>query len=141
MVGRYPFENQCTWFARQRPEHPGCRSWQLVRILGQFLRHVERAGILVHVVEPAPLDGSDPLTNYKKIRQELSLYDESLGARPEILVVSKSELAEAKTVREELSSETGLHVIAVSAVTGDGLPQLLQTITKKLKSTYDSDAP
>ena len=47
----------------------------------EFLRHVERAGILVHVVEPAPLDGSDPVTNYKKIRQELSLYDESLGTR------------------------------------------------------------
>ena len=44
-------------------------------------------------------------------------------------------------MREELSSETGLHVIAVSAVTGDGLPQLLQSITKKLKSTHGSDAP
>ena len=107
----------------------------------EFLRHVERAGILVHVVEPAPLDGSDPLTNYQKIRQELSLYDESLGARPEILIVSKSELVEAKAVREELSSETGLHVIAVSAVTGDGLPQLLRSITKKLKSTHGSDTP
>jgi GTP-binding protein len=105
----------------------------------EFLRHVERAGILVHVVEPAPLDGSDPITNYKKIRQELSLYDESLGARPEILVVSKSELAEAEAVREELSSETGLHVIAISAVTGDGLPQLLHSITKKLDSRHDSD--
>ena len=91
------------------------------------------------MVEPAPLDGSDPITNYKKIRQELSLYDESLGARPEILVVSKSELAEAKAVREELSSETGLQVIAVSAVTGDGLPQLLHSITKKLDSCHDGD--
>ena len=106
----------------------------------EFLRHVERAGILVHVVEPSPLDGSDPITNYKKIRQELSLYDESLGARPEILVVSKSELAEAEAVREQLSIETGLHVIAVSAVTGDGLPQLLHSITKKLDSRHDGDS-
>jgi len=105
----------------------------------EFLRHVERAGILVHVVEPAPLDGSDPVTNYKKIRQELNLYDESLGGRPEILVVSKSELAEAEAVRAALSSETGCHVIAVSAVTGDGLPQLLHSIAKKLNSSHDND--
>ncbi|MBT7729024.1 MAG: GTPase ObgE, partial [Planctomycetaceae bacterium] len=98
---------------------------------------VERAGILVHVVEPAPLDGSDPLLNYKKIRQELSLYDESLGARPEIVIVSKSELDEAKRVREQLSSETGLHVLAVSAVTGDGLQQLLHSITKRLAAKVD----
>ncbi len=103
----------------------------------EFLRHVERAGILVHVVEPAPLDGSDPLTNYKKIRQELSLYDESLGARPEILVISKSELTGAETIREKLASETGLPVIAVSAVTGDGLRQLLQSIMNQLKSSND----
>ena len=103
----------------------------------EFLRHVERAGILVHVVEPAPLDGSDPLTNYKKIRQELSLYDESLGARPEILVISKSELTGAKIIREKLASETGLPVIAVSAVTGDGLRQLLQSIMNQLKSSND----
>ena len=105
----------------------------------EFLRHVERAGILVHVVEPAPLDGSDPVTNYKKIRQELSLYDESLGARPEILVVSKSELAEAEAVRAALSSETGLRVVAVSAVTGDGLPQLLHSIAKKLNGSDEND--
>ena len=103
----------------------------------EFLRHVERAGILVHVVEPAPLDGSDPLLNYKKIRQELSLYDESLGARPEIVIVSKSELDEAERVREQLASETGLHVLAVSAVTGDGLQQLLHSITKRLAAKVD----
>ena len=88
-------------------------------------------------MEPAPLDGSDPLTNYKKIRQELSLYDESLGARPEILVISKSELTGAETIREKLASETGLPVIAVSAVTGDGLRQLLQSIMNQLKSSND----
>jgi GTP-binding protein len=105
----------------------------------EFLRHVERAGILVHVVEPAPLDGSDPLLNYKKIRQELSLYDESLGARPEIVIVSKSELDEAERVREQLASETGLHVLAVSAVTGDGLQQLLRAITKRLAAKVDDE--
>src|SRR5262249_32873385 len=44
----------------------------------EFLRHVERAGILVHLVEPEPADGSDPLVNYQVIRDELSLFDAAL---------------------------------------------------------------
>ena len=65
----------------------------------EFLRHVERAGILVHVVEPSPVDGSDPLANYRSIRAELVRYDATLGDRPEIVVMSKSELPGADEVR------------------------------------------
>ena len=67
------------------------------------------------------------------------MYDESLGARPEIVIVSKSELDEAERVREQLASETGLHVLAVSAVTGDGLQQLLRAITKRLAAKVDDE--
>ncbi|MCA9269144.1 MAG: GTPase ObgE, partial [Planctomycetales bacterium] len=51
----------------------------------EFLRHVERAGILVHLVEPAPVDGSDPLANYASIRNELVQYGHGLESRPEIV--------------------------------------------------------
>ncbi len=98
----------------------------------EFLRHVERAGILVHVVEPAPADGGDPLLNYRAIRDELVLYDERLGQRPEIVVVSKSELPEAAAVREALEAAIGREVIAVSAVTGQGLDRLLAAIVRAL---------
>ena len=54
----------------------------------EFLRHIERAGILVHLIEPLPMDGTVPLENYRAIRSELALYDEALAKRPEILVVS-----------------------------------------------------
>ena len=91
----------------------------------EFLRHVERAGILVHVVEPAPLDGSDPLLNYRAIRDELVRYDERLGRRPEIVVVSKAELPGAEETRAALAAAIGRDVIAVSAVTGQGLDRLL----------------
>src|SRR3990172_8902207 len=53
----------------------------------EFLRHIQRAGILVHLVEPEPLDGTDPLANYRTIRDELIRYDEQLGRRPEIVAV------------------------------------------------------
>jgi GTP-binding protein len=98
----------------------------------EFLRHVERAGILVHVVEPTPLDGSDPLMNYRAIRDELVLYDQRLGRRPEIVVVSKAELPDAEAIRDALAVQIGRDVIAVSAVTGQGLDRLLHAIVAQL---------
>ncbi len=99
----------------------------------EFLRHVERAGILVHVVEPTPMDGTDPLANYRTIREELVLYDPTLGNRPEILVVSKAELPEAAAVREALAAETGRPVLAISAVTGVGLEALVRAVAQELE--------
>ena len=98
----------------------------------EFLRHVERAGIIVHVVEPMPMDGSDPLVNYRAIREELSLYDASLGERPEIVVMSKSELPGADEIRSDFAREIGRDVIGVSAVTGQGLDVLLRSVVVEL---------
>lgn len=98
----------------------------------EFLRHVERAGILVHVVEPFPLDGTDPLANYHAIREELVRYDAALGERPEVVVVSKGELPGADAVREGLAHALGRDVLAVSAVTGAGLDRLLHAIVAEL---------
>ncbi|MFM8734200.1 MAG: GTPase ObgE [Pirellulales bacterium] len=98
----------------------------------EFLRHVERAGIIVHVVEPLPMDGSDPAANYRAIREELSLYDASLGERPEIVVMSKGELPGADAIREQFAREIGRTVIGVSAVTGQGLDALLRAVTAEL---------
>ena len=98
----------------------------------EFLRHVERAGILVHLIEPQPTDGTLPLDNYHSIRRELDLYNKQLGERPEILVVSKGELPEADTVAQQLSAETGREVFTISAVTGRGLDKLRYEIAAAL---------
>ena len=98
----------------------------------EFLRHVERAGILVHVVEPAPMDGSDPLANYRAIREELVRYDAKLGDRPEILVVSKCELPEAEAVRGALAEAAGREVLAISSATGEGLDALRRAVAVEL---------
>ena len=98
----------------------------------EFLRHVERAGILVHVVEPSPVDGTDPLVNYWTIREELVRYDASIGTRPEIVVVSKSELPGASEVRETLAQELGRDVLAASAATGAGLDRLVGAVVAEL---------
>jgi len=98
-----------------------------------FLRHIMRAGILVHLVEPMPMDQSDPIGNYKAIRKELEEYSDDLAKRPEILVVTKSELPGAQDVRDALAELVGRDdVMIVSAVTGQGLNQLVTRISELL---------
>jgi GTP-binding protein len=98
----------------------------------EFLRHIERAGILVHLVEPMPIDGSDPIENYRAIRRELEQYARELGERPEIVAVSKAELPDAAAAQKRLSEAIGRNVLAISAVTGQGLDKLLWSITQEL---------
>lgn len=90
------------------------------------------AGLLVHLVEPTPMDSSDPVANYHAIRRELSLYDAKLGERPEIVVVTKAELPDAEEVRQRLADDIKTEVMAISAVTGEGLNQLLYAIVRHL---------
>lgn len=98
----------------------------------EFLRHIERAGILVHLVEPFPTDGSEPLANYHAIRSELVQYNPALGERPEIVVITKAELPGADDIRQQLQIELGREVLLVSAVTGTGLNVLLGAMTREL---------
>ncbi len=97
-----------------------------------FLRHVMRAGILVHLVEPMPVDGTDPLENYQAIRTELAHYDDALASRREILVMSKSELPGSDDVCRAFEEATQLKVLQISAVTGQGLNVLVNRIADQL---------
>jgi len=99
----------------------------------EFLKHVERTRLLVHLVEPLPLDGSDPLANYRQIREELRLYDPGLAERREIVVVSKGELPGSAEVARELGERIGGVVEVISAVTGRGLPGLVTRIWRELQ--------
>ena len=98
----------------------------------EFLKHVERTKMFIHLVEPAPDDQSDPIENYVNIREELRLYDEELSKRPEIVCVTKCELADANAVAELLEERTGRPVLKISSVAGKGLPQLLQQTIRLL---------
>lgn len=98
----------------------------------EFLRHVERAGLLVHLVEPEPVDDTDPIENYLSIRNELSQYDEDLAARDEILAVTKCEFESASRVAEELRERTGRPVFLISAMTGDGIEELKEEVMRRV---------
>ncbi len=91
-----------------------------------FLRHLERTRLLVHLVELAPPDGSDPAENYRKIRRELEQYSTELARRPEIIAATKIDLPDSRAAltgfREALAPA---EVHPVSAVTGEGVRELV----------------
>lgn len=103
----------------------------------EFLKHVERTKILVHMVEPMPDDQTNPVENYRAIREELRLYDNELAQRPEIVVVSKGELHDASAAVELMEESLGRPVMSISAVTGRGLPQLIQECLRQLDEGRD----
>ena len=104
----------------------------------EFLRHIERAGILVHLVEPQPMDGTDPLDNFKAITAELSQYNEQLVQRPQLVAVTKAEIPGAEQVHAQLAALTGENIFLISAVTGQGLNDLSQAIHQALEKAKQS---
>jgi len=97
----------------------------------EFLRHVERTRLIVHMVDSCPVDGSDPVENVKIIRAELGRHSAELGARPEVLVANKADLPEAAEGVARLREAYGdLHMI--SAATGEGVKALLAELFARL---------
>jgi GTP-binding protein len=107
----------------------------------EFLRHVERTRVIVHLVEPFPADGTDPVQNYRTIRRELELYSPSLTTKPQFVAVSKSELTGSDQVRDRLAAELGSDVEAISAVTGQGLAKLMSKLAARLDELPREAAP
>jgi GTP-binding protein len=103
----------------------------------EFLKHVQRTRVLVHLVEPAPMDQTDPIENYHQIREELRLYDPSLAQRPELVVITKCELPDAPAAAELLSESLGHEVLQISAATGQGLPELVRRVAAMLEPDDD----
>lgn len=106
----------------------------------EFLKHVERTSLLVHLVEPQPQDQSDPIENYRQIREELKLYDAALAERPEVLVLTKFEIPGSEEIAAKLEQESGRPVLRVSAVTGKGLPELVRQSYQLLQEVRAAEA-
>jgi GTP-binding protein len=110
----------------------------------RFLRHIERTRLLVHVLEAAPMDGSDPVSNFQAIQQELGQYLPALAEKTQLVALSKmdalSEPNEAQALRQRVATAVGLPVIAISAVTGQGLEDLLSRSWAWLDAARESEA-
>ncbi|MBA2644875.1 MAG: GTPase ObgE [Solirubrobacterales bacterium] len=101
----------------------------------EFLAHVERTRLLVHVVELAPLDGSDPVENHAVIERELAEHDPRLASLPRILVLSKADLVPVGGMddpRREWEERLGpdVPVLVTSSATGEGVEALKKELLR-----------
>ncbi len=98
-----------------------------------FLKHIERTTILVHILDIMPMDGSDPVENYHTIRNELARHSEALAAKDEIIVANKTDLDPDGSRIEQLRSALGSNIPAISAATGQGIKELTELLWRKVK--------
>ena len=100
-----------------------------------FLRHVDRCRLLVHVVDAAGSEGRDPLADFEAINAELSRYSPTLATRPQIVAANKADLLQDAAALEPLRArarELGFPLYLISAATHQGVKELLQEITRTL---------
>ena len=98
-----------------------------------FLRHVERCRLLLHMVDTAAVDDRDPREDYQKILEELRLYAPELAQRPRIVALNKLDLPDAEVFDEPLRAMAvadGCEVFSISAATGEGVTPLLQHVVQ-----------
>ncbi|MEJ8765073.1 GTPase ObgE [Oceanobacillus sp. HCA-5259] len=100
----------------------------------QFLRHVERTRLIVHVIDMAALDGRDPYEDYVTINEELASYNERLKNLPQIIVANKMEMPEAQENLVDFKEKLGedIRIFEVSAITKQGLKELIYEIADGL---------
>ena len=99
----------------------------------RFLRHIERTGLLIHIVDMAASDGRDPAASFEKLNEELALYDEALSRKKQIVVANKMDLPAAKKLIKNFRPKGAEKVYRISALTGEGIEELLEGIALELK--------
>lgn len=108
----------------------------------QFLRHVERTRIIVHVIDMARTEGRDPYEDFLAINNELKKYDSSLLERPQIIAANKMDMPEAEIYLKEFKqalSDEKIPIYPISSVTKNGIRDLLFGIKKKLDTLPKQD--
>jgi GTPase len=108
----------------------------------RFLKHVERTDILVHMLDISWMPERDPVREFEALNRELALFNPELAGKRQIIVINKIDLPE---VRENLPKvapwfeERGLKLFSISAVTGEGIPPLLDEIARQLWGKAEED--
>ena len=99
----------------------------------QFLKHIERTRVIVHVIDMSSTEGRSPIDDYNKINLELESYKPDLLKRPQIIVANKMDLPCAEENLEEFKKQLNVEVIAMSAFTKNNLNELIYKIADKLE--------
>jgi GTP-binding protein len=108
----------------------------------QFLRHLERTKVLVHLVDVSSLSGRDPVADMDVIRRELELFDAGLAAKPQLVAANKIDALDdedrARAV-ERRARELQLPFFRISGVTGEGVPELLEAAWRELAAAREAE--
>lgn len=102
----------------------------------QFLRHVERTRLLLHVIDVSGIEGRDAVEDFYTINEELKKYSEKLSSRKQIIVANKIDIMQDDTQYkklEELAKKEGLEIYKISGATGEGVAELLNKVSEELK--------
>jgi GTP-binding protein len=103
----------------------------------QFLRHIERTKVLIHLVDVSGASGRDPVSDFETIRRELALYNSQLLDKPEIVVANKMDAVDDPSRVDALARRAAaldLPFFRISAVTGQGVPALLEAAWTHMQS-------
>jgi len=102
----------------------------------QFLRHIERTKILIHLLDLSPMTQRDPIEDYETMNKELKAYSEELSKKPQILALNKIDITEAREDLEKIEkhfSELGIKTFPVSSATGEGTNDLVWEVVRQLE--------
>lgn len=105
-----------------------------------FLRHVERTKVLIHIVDISGIEGRDALEDFDKINDELKLYNEKLSTRPQIVVANKMDILEDETIFEDFKNELegrGYKVFKMSAATRQGIDDVIAYVSELLQDAEE----
>ena len=108
----------------------------------QFLRHIERTRLLLHVIDVSGTEGRNPVEDFNTINEELKQYSEKLAARKQIIVANKIDSMQDENLYKELekmAKEKGIEIYKISAVTGEGIEELLKHVSEILKTLPKED--
>ena len=108
----------------------------------QFLRHIERTRLLLHIIDCSGSEGRDPVKDYEVINNELKKYSEKLSKRKQIIVASKADVMQDDfnyKKLEKMAKEKGLEIFKISAVTGEGIKELFTYVSEELKKLPKED--
>lgn len=108
----------------------------------QFLRHVERTKLILHLVDVSSLEGRDPISDYEIINRELANYDENIASRPQIVVATKIDSLDDPERLERLrarAEKDGKPFFAISSVANQGVQDLVNAVAKNLLEMEDTE--
>jgi len=100
----------------------------------RFLRHIDRCRLIVHLVDIAETEDRDAIKDFEKINAELEVYDIELASRPQIIAANKCDAAipEQIELMQKYADEHGYELYPISAVTGEGIKELINAVVRKL---------